>query len=104
MRGRSRAGWTELIREWREGGLSAKEFATAKQVTEKTLVWWASRLKREAKMAPPRPVEFVEITPPAMTPSERFEVHLGNGRWIVVPSSFDGGALARLMSVVGATR
>lgn len=65
MRGRSRAGWTELIREWREGGLSAKEFAAAKQVTEKTLVWWASRLKREAKTATPRPIEFVEITPPA---------------------------------------
>jgi hypothetical protein len=104
MRGRSRAGWTELVREWRDGGLSSKEFAAAKQVTEKTLVWWASRLKREAKTAAPRPVEFVEITPPVMTPPERFEVHLGNGRWIVVPSSFDGSVLARLMSVVEAAR
>ena len=104
MAGRSRARWTELIREWREGGLSAKEFAAAKQLTEKTLVWWASRLKREARSAAVPALEFVEVTPRPIASAERFEVHLGNGRWIVVAPSFDSAALTRLMSVVGATR
>lgn len=105
MAKRSRAAWTKLVREWRESGLTGKAFAVRRGISENSLFWWSSKLKREAASEGTRPVTFIEVASP--TPvfvDARFEVHLGNGRWVVVPAAFDAEALARLLPVVEAAR
>jgi hypothetical protein len=105
MAKRSRAAWTKLVREWRESGLSGRAFAARRGVGVKSLFWWSSKLKREAASESARPMTFIEVASP--TPvllDSRLEIHLANGRWIVVPASFDPDALARLLPIVEAAR
>ena len=99
MAKRSRAAWTKLVREWRESGLTAGAFAMRRQIRPKTLLWWGAKLRREAA-AVVRPIEFIEVAAPLVGASERFEVHLPNGRWVAVPTAFDEAALARLLPIV----
>jgi hypothetical protein len=47
MRERTRAKWAERIREWRDSGQSAEEFAAGKDYEASALRWAASRLKDE---------------------------------------------------------
>lgn len=42
---RSAAAWSELIREWRKSGASARDFATAHGVKPRSLTWWAWHLR-----------------------------------------------------------
>jgi hypothetical protein len=40
--------WAERVREWRESGEGAKEFATGRSYKASTLQWWASELRHRA--------------------------------------------------------
>ena len=104
MAGRSRAAWTKLVREWRESGVTARQFAKRRQIRPKTLLWWSSKLRREEAAPIVRPLEFIEVAATRDGSAERFEVHLPNGRWIVVPPGFDMVALAKLLPVVEGRR
>ncbi len=104
MAGRSRGAWATLVAQWRESGLTLKEFAARHRVKEKTLQWWAWNLKHEGSLAAvAQPIEFVEVTslPVALEP---FQIHFGNGTWVAVPGDFDDSALTRLLRIVGAAR
>ena len=86
--------------QWRESGLTRKEFAARHRVKEKTLEWWAWNVKHES--SPPtvaRPLEFVEVTAVSMA-CEPFQIHLGDGSWVAVPTDFNDAALARLLRVM----
>lgn len=102
-RQRSRTQWAELVRAWRESGLSAKEFAGRRRLNAGTLQFWASALKREAS-APVAPLEFIEVTSDLAPRVQRFEVHVSHDRWVVVDADFDADALRRLLSVVEVSR
>lgn len=105
MAKRSRAAWTKLVREWRESGLSGRAFAVRRGVGVKALFWWSSKLKREAASESARPMTFIEVaTPTPVFVESRLEVHLGNGRWVVVPAGLDTDALARLLPIVETAR
>jgi transposase len=106
MAKRSRAAWTKLVREWRESGLTAKAFATRRDVRETTLLWWSSRLNREVDELRVRPLEFIEVAAPTSSTvaDARFEIHLANGRTITVPLAFDPEALRRLLTIVEVER
>ena len=91
------------MREWRRSGLKAEAFAARRRLKAGTLQWWAYKLKREESEAV-KPLEFIEITRETVAPDQRFEVHLADGRRVVVPIGFDSEALARLISVVEAKR
>lgn len=43
---RSRAWWKQTVSRWKRSGLSAREFASAEGVSERTLRWWSSALRR----------------------------------------------------------
>ena len=43
------ATWERRVAQWRESGQTATEFSRGRGFSSKTLVWWASRLKRQAE-------------------------------------------------------
>lgn len=46
------AEWAERVREWRESGQSAAEFAQGRDYSEKSLRWWTGEFKRRAHPTP----------------------------------------------------
>ncbi len=95
---RSRAEWTKLVEEWHAGDLSQKAFAAQKGIVPTTLAWWTSRLGREAReQAALVPVDVVDETPARVGD---FRVEVAGGRTVLVPASFDGAALRRLVSAL----
>jgi len=95
---RSRAEWTKLVEEWQAGDLSQKAFARRRGIATTTLSWWACRLRREARdRAALVPVDVIDDAPAS---SGEFRVEVAGGRTVVVPASFDAGALRRLVSAL----
>lgn len=105
-----RAEWTERVRRWRRSGLTAREFAESIGVKAATLTHWAWRVGREGRgrgRTEQRPVavsaRFVEVIA-AAAGDERFELELGNGRRLRIPTGFEAAALERLLVVVEGER
>ncbi len=88
--------WERRVRRWQRSKLTAAQFASRDGVARGTLLWWSSKLQREAREASAMP--FIEVT--AVTqPTQPIEVALANGRLVRVPASFDDGALERVIIV-----
>jgi transposase len=124
----ARAGrevWEKRVERWRESGLTAKEYAAEVGINANRLSHWGWRLRGEEARpkkgrrggdgAPAR-VDWVEVVAPdgAMRspateievaparPGGWFELVVGRGRVIRVPTDFDRDALDRLLAVVEA--
>ncbi len=113
---RSREQWLRDVLEWRTSGQTAAEYAVARGIRAKTLTQWASVLRDEVTRAEqaPRggpesflPVRVVEAARKVRGPNDspgqvsaEFEVVLGNGRSVRVPSAFNADALCRLLDAV----
>ena len=104
-----RTRWTERVEQWRQSGLTAREYAAQAGLNAGTLCYWKWRLARDARMPPTaaakrrrrsRKPKFVELAPVSMV-DERFEIELSNGHRLRVPAAFDAEALSRLMKIVG---
>lgn len=125
-----RATWAKRVERWRQGGLTAEEYAGEIGVNPRTLAYWKWRLgpgaRREvakkatvevvrartgpnASRALSRPraatqsmaLSFIEVPREhAAHAGDFFEVVLVSGLRVRVPPSFDDGALARLLDVV----
>ena len=101
--------WRKRVQRWRESGLPAEQFAVEMGVNAGTLRFWSYRFSKEARgeavasrrksPAAAAPTPFVEVRGPQAV-SEVFEIELGNGRRLRVPTSFDAGALTRLLGVL----
>ena len=91
-RPRPRAEWEALVREWRAGGLTQREFARRKGLAPTTLSWWSCRVGRGGAAFVP-----VEVIGGG---GEDFRVELRGGRTVHVPAGFDGDALRRLVEVL----
>ena len=59
---RSKGEWAEICREFSASGQTAKEFARRRGLKRSTLLWWASRLRRDDGMCT-RSGGFVEVVP-----------------------------------------
>ena len=101
--------WQKRVERWRDSGLPAEQFAAELGINAGTLKFWGYKLnkaKREAagmaapvkKKRPVRVPSFVEVRTTASAPA--FDVELGNGRRLRVPTDFDVDALGRLLSVL----
>lgn len=107
MRSR-RAQWAEQVRRWRQSGLTAREFAGRRGIKVGTLSHWAWRLKRATAADPdggpvkravrPR-ARFVEVVAGTIE-DRRFEVELGDGRRLRIPTQFEATELERVLTVL----
>jgi len=103
-----RVQWAEHVRHWRQSGLTAREFAKRVGVNAGTLSHWAWRLGRAQSTdqgraghhprAAARP-KFVELVADAIA-DRRFELDLGDGRRLRIPSQFDTAGLEQLLAVL----
>lgn len=92
----SRKVWAERIKQWKSSGVSGSEYAAQIGVKESTLRHWRWLLGRRERPA------FVEIATAVTVPDgEAFELILGDGRRLRIPSSFEESSLQRLLAVLG---
>lgn len=99
QRPRPRGEWEALVREWRAGGLTQKEFARRKGIAATTLSWWSCKIGGTGRGKAPAfvPVKLVG----GAGGGGDFRLDLGDGRTLHVPSSFDEEALRRVLGVLG---
>jgi len=98
QRPRPREEWEALVREWRAGGLTQREFAKRRGIAPTTLSWWSCKVGEAARgkagaFVPVKLVGGGEV-------GGGFRLDLGDGRTLHVPVSFDGDALRRLLAVL----
>jgi hypothetical protein len=112
MKRTTREIWSERVRRWQTSGLSAAAFAAREGVNAKTLSFWRWNLGQKKARRPsavpavvPQAADFIELVAPSKSVPRHgspFEVSLGNGTRLVVPSLFDERALESLLSVLEA--
>ena len=100
--------WQKRIERWRDSGLTADQFAAETGINAGTLRFWGYKLnkaKRETVgiAAPPKKRRravrsFVEVR--TTTSDSSYELDLGNGRRLRVPSGFESEALERLLELL----
>jgi len=104
-----RARWTERVEQWKQSGLTARDYAAQAGLNAGTLCYWKWRLAREARQKNvPRAVrkrgarkpKLVELAPVSLL-DERVEIELSNGHRLRVPAGLDERALSRLVEIVG---
>jgi len=99
-----RGHWQQIIQRQRSSGLGVAEFCRRQQVPPSSLFAWKRRLARETQAAP----VFVQLKPvsipqPGSTTDSSnggIELHLGQGRHIVLRPGFDGPTLAAVLMVL----
>jgi hypothetical protein len=101
--------WQKRIERWRESGLTADQFAAELGINAGSLRFWSYKLNKAKRaaagvVATPRKrravaaAAFVEVRSAASHSS--FELELGNGRRLRVPSGFEPEALERLLGLL----
>jgi hypothetical protein len=105
-----RAVWIKRVRDFRDSGLSAEEFAAKKSIELRTLKSWIRVLQTEGDALPKRkppaflPVSVLHAGKPSGTPAAMMvEVDLANGRRVrlhVRPDA-DFRRVAELLDAVG---
>jgi len=105
----NREQWSERVRRWKDGGLTARQFASETGLNYHTLLWWSSHLKREesggdTSAEQQTGPEFVELTeafcgqrPVAV---ESVIELLVSDVLIKVPHNFDEQTLRRVLLVI----
>jgi len=103
---KTEARWRALVREQESSGESVKEFARTRGLSAASLYWWRSVLGRRSR-SKPKGIRFAQLTlqhssEPAVHGAgiPAFELTLGSGHRLRVPSSFDPESLRRLLSVL----
>ena len=115
---RTAAQWAEVVKRWKDSGLSSKDFAKREGLNARTLVWWSSELRRRGKRKrPARPprrrssAAFSEVrvvqrstpqpaAPAAGAPASSIEVQSRSGRVVRAVGAVDREALATVLEVV----
>jgi hypothetical protein len=111
--------WVERIRQWRDSGKGAEEFASGRPFKASTLKWWATELRRRAdgrsRTSKPRvgtsPIRMARVFPrPGARGHGKGQVP-GNGLVIEVSGArislgrgFDAGLLAEVVRALGGER
>jgi len=106
----SRDEWQRRVDRWKDSGLTAKEFSAETGINPGTLQFWRYKLRR---LGPGRRrtrdgvasmlSSMVEVRPAVAAAESRFEIELGNGRRLRVPTVFDASSLKALLAILEAT-
>jgi hypothetical protein len=99
-----REHWQQIVQQQRGSGLSVARFCRERQIAESSLFAWKRRLARETQADP----VFVQLKPASVpqpgsamdSSNSRIELHLGQGRHIVLRPGFDGPTLAAVLMVL----
>ena len=105
------AKWTERIRQWKESGKTAEEFAVGQPFKPSTLKWRASELRRAAARQTKgravtgtiRMARVVARDRSAEPPSSGLVIEVSGAR-IALTRGFDAELLAEVVRVLGASR
>jgi len=92
-----------LVEECRKSGMTAKEWCASKGINYHSYTHWASKINKEARSAPLKPMQWADVTSVAnKTPGkETPEVKLICGKWtITIEPGFSPGLLAKVLKVV----
>jgi hypothetical protein len=101
-----REHWRQIIEQQKRSGLSIARFCGERRIAESSLFTWKRRLARES-LVPAAPA-FVPVKLAAadqagevMGPSHgAIELHLGQGRHLVLRPGFDAPTLATVLAVL----
>jgi transposase-like protein len=102
----TRERWRQIIQEQKSGGLSVARFCRERQVAPSSLFAWKRRLAREAPVAAtpafvPVRVGSAPLGGERMASSEgAIELHLGQGRHVLLRPGFDVATLAAALAVL----
>jgi hypothetical protein len=110
------AKWLERIRQWKESGKTAEEFAIGQPFKASTLKWRASELRRGVKgdrrndkgPSVDRSVRFAQVVPVPRSrenapPSSGVVVEISGAR-IPLSRGFDAELLVEVVRALGASR
>jgi hypothetical protein len=104
--------WSERIREWKDSGKGAEEFASGRPYKPSTLKWWATELRRRAdgrsRTSKPRatkPIRMARVVRQAraQAPGNALVVEVSGAR-ISLARGFDAGLLAEVVRALGGAR
>ena len=112
--------WTERVREWRESGKRAEDFAAGQPYKASTLRWWGTQLRRRSEgdgrrreaetESPSIPMARVvvrraEARPPGVehVDAERVVVEISGAR-ITLARGFDTELFSEVIRVLGRAR
>jgi hypothetical protein len=110
----TREKWAKRVEQWRDSGLSAKEFAAKTGLNARSLVWWRWEFSKSDATPKPRrrqrsreaaavaitksTMQFVELMAPAAR--DGLEVILPSTIRVCVRPGFDAATLGRLLDVL----
>jgi hypothetical protein len=104
----ARERWRRVLEHQQRSGLSVARFCREQQIAESSLFAWRRRLAREAgTLGTP---SFVAITAAATddhmpkSAGGAIELHLGDGRHLVLRPGFDAATLAAALGVLAEGR
>ena len=103
----TQAKWAARVREWRESGKRAEDFAAEREFEGSTLQYWASRLKTEAAKAASPPIARVvrrrARKPDSVPPEPELRIDIGSAR-IIVRRGFDADLLRQVATALGVAK
>ena len=102
--------WAERVREWRESGMTAEQFASGKGFSGKTLQWWSGELARRSRETTrsKTKVAMARVVRPGELIAERIEdtpiaIVVGDLR-VAVGRGFDASVLRDVLRVLAEVR
>ena len=88
----------DVLRAWRDSGLSLKRFAREQGIASQRLYWWRQKLER-ARARPSTALVAVSVTPPPR--GDPVTVVLRSGHMVRVAPGFDEDTLSRVVTLLG---
>jgi len=98
--------WRRVVQQWRDSGLSVRQFCQLRELSEASFYAWRRTLQQRGAQAAPVPFLPVRIVPEPTSAaatdglSSDLELLLGNGRRLRVGPAFDASTLRRLLAVL----
>lgn len=104
---RSRSWWSETVERWKRSGLTAAQFGRRHGVSDRTLLWWSSMLKRgtRAEREPRAAIVPLEVTvTPTVTALGGNAIEIAVGRAVLrVEVGTDVAYVSELVERLGAS-
>jgi hypothetical protein len=100
--------WERMIRQWRNSGLSVRDFCAEKDLTEPSFYAWRRTIaQRDAAAVHFMPVRVVEEETRGATEhggNSGLELVLASGRLLRIGPGFDAATLQRLLALLEGSR